>query len=258
MHLKGDTPGAMRLAQGLSALCMFVMPPICHFLLTRSKPLSELGLRHTKPFIYLTAAILIAVSIPFVSKLTEWNEAMRLPESLKDLEAIIRQMEDIAKEETEKMLNTDTIGGLFANIIVIALIAALGEEMTFRGVLQPWLVKVCRNSHVGIVIGALVFSAIHFQFYGLVPRFVLGLLLGYMAYMSKSLWPSILMHFINNATTVVIMFLAHKGHIDIEVEEIGTTGTALTMVSAAATIALLIFSWRKLMTGKKKGTSPAE
>lgn len=245
MILKGDDAATLRLVQGLSAVCMFVMPPICHYLLTRDTPLAALGLCRTRPSLYLTATLLFLASIPFVSWLTEWNEGMKLPESLKSLEAIIREMEDMAQAETEKMLNTDTIGGLMANLTVIALIAAVGEELTFRGVMQPWLTKACRNPHLGIVLDAIVFSAIHMQFYGFVPRLVLGIVLGYTAYVSRSLWPSILIHFLNNATTVVVMFLVHKGTLDIEMEEIGSTNLVGTILSALATIAILIFMWKK-------------
>ena len=250
--IKGDDAATMRLLQGISACCMFVVPPLLHFLLTRDKPFSSLGLRSTKGLFYLVSVVLIVVSIPFITKLTEWNEAMKLPESLAAVEELMRQMEDLAKAETEKMLDTDTWGGLIANLVVVALIAAVGEELTFRGVLQPWLVKVCRNPHVGIVLGAVVFSAIHMQFYGFVPRFVLGLMLGYLAYVSGSLWPSMLLHFINNGTTVVLMFLVQKGIVDINVEEFGSTNLVITILSALATIALMVYAWKKQNTTTAK------
>ena len=250
--VKGDDAGNMRLMQGISAFCMFILPPLLHFFLTRNKPFSSLGLCSTNWMFYLVSVALIVVSIPFISKLTEWNEAMKLPESLAAIEELMRQMEDMAKMETDKMLNTDTWGGLIANLVVVALIAAVGEELTFRGVLQPWLIKVCRNPHVGIVLGAVVFSAIHFQFYGFVPRFVLGLLLGYLTYVSKSLWPSMLLHFINNGTTVVLMFLVQKGVIDIDIDKFGSTNLVITILSALATIAIMVYAWKKQSTTTAK------
>lgn len=251
LMVKGNTPDSMRLMQGISAFCMFVVPPILHFILTRDvKPLQSLGLCSSKGIFYLISVLLVIACTPFVAQLTEWNETMKLPASFEKIEALMRQLEDMAEAETERMLNTDTWGGLIANLVVIALIAAVGEELTFRGVLQPWLIKVCRNPHVGIILGAIVFSAIHFQFYGFVPRFVLGLLLGYLAYVSRSLWPSILLHFINNGTTVVAMFLVQRGVIDVDIDEIGSTNIYLTILSALATIALLVLAWRKRETVK--------
>lgn len=249
--VRGDTPGNMRLIQGISAFCMFVIPPILHFVLTRDgKPLQSLGLCSSKGIFYLISVLLIIVSMPFITQLTEWNEAMKFPESLSSLEELIRELEDMAQAETEKMLKTDTWGGLIANLIVIALIAAVGEELTFRGVLQPWMIKVCRNPHVGIVLGAIVFSALHFQFFGFVPRFVLGLMLGYLAYVSKSLWPSMLLHFINNGTTVVAMFLVERGVIDVDLDTIGSTNIYITILSALAAVALVVFAWRKREVAK--------
>lgn len=249
--VRGDTPGNMRLIQGISAFCMFVIPPILHFVLTRDgKPLQSLGLCSSKGIFYLISVLLIIVSMPFITQLTEWNEAMKFPESLSSLEELIRELEDMAQAETEKMLKTDTWGGLIANLIVIALIAAVGEELTFRGVLQPWMIKVCRNPHVGIVLGAIVFSALHFQFFGFVPRFVLGLMLGYLAYISKSLWPSMLLHFINNGTAVVAMFLVERGVIDVDLDTIGSTNIYITILSALAAVALVVFAWRKREVAK--------
>lgn len=249
--VRGDTPGNMRLIQGISAFCMFVIPPILHFVLTRDgKPLQSLGLCSSKGIFYLISVLLIIVSMPFITQLTEWNEAMKFPESLSSLEELIREMEDMAQAETEKMLKTDTWGGLIANLVVIALIAAVGEELTFRGVLQPWMIKVCRNPHVGIVLGAIVFSALHFQFFGFVPRFVLGLMLGYLAYVSKSLWPSMLLHFINNGTAVVAMFLVERDVIDVDIDTIGSTNIYITILSALAAVALVVFAWRKREVAK--------
>jgi hypothetical protein len=249
--VKGDTPGNMRLIQGISAFCMFVIPPILHFVLTRDdKPFQSLGLCSSKGIFYLISVLLIIVSMPFITQLTEWNEAMKLPESLSSLEQLIREMEEMAQAETEKMLKTDTWGGLIANLVVVALIAAVGEELTFRGVLQPWMIKVCRNPHVGIVLGAIVFSALHFQFFGFVPRFVLGLMLGYLAYASKSLWPSMLLHFINNGTAVVAMFLVERGVIDVDLDTIGSTNIYITILSALAAVALVVFVWRKREVAK--------
>lgn len=249
--VKGNTPESLRWMQGLSAFCMFVIPPVLHFLLTRdNKPLQSLGLCSSKWLFYLASILLIVVSLPFIAKLSEWNEAMRLPDSFAALEKFMREMEDLAQAETEKMLKTDTWGGLVANLIVVALIAAVGEELTFRGVLQPWLIKVCRNPHVGIVLGAIVFSAIHMQFYGFVPRFVLGLMLGYLAYISKSLLPSMLLHFINNGTAVVAMFMVEKGVIDMDIDTIGSTNIYITILSALATIAIMVHIWKKQNTTK--------
>ena len=140
------------------------------------------------------------------------------------------------------MLQVDTIWGLLANLVVIALIPAIGEELTFRGVLQQFLTKRCKNAHVAVWLSAFIFSFIHFQFYGFLPRMFLGLLLGYMFYYSGSLWTSILMHFVNNGVAVVVAFLDYKGLIDVDYEHFGATSNIwILMLSLIFTVDLIVF-----------------
>src|SRR6185437_15872902 len=94
-----------------------------------------------------------------------------------------------------------SIGGLIINLLVMAFMAALSEEIFFRGLLQQMLIKNKINAHVAIVITAILFSAFHLQFFGFIPRMVLG----YLYYITQNLWVSIIAHFCNNAFAVVAM-----------------------------------------------------
>ena len=104
----------------------------------------------------------------------------------------------------------DTIWDLFYTILVIAVVPAIGEELLFRGYLQQKLVNWLSNSHTAILITAFLFSAIHFHLQGIIPRFVLGVLLGYLFYWSNSLWLPILAHFVNNAQAVIFSYPLFK------------------------------------------------
>ena len=184
------------------------------------------------------------VSLPVTNQLTTWNEAMKLPAAFESLEALMQQMEEMAGDLTERMLQVDTLGGLLFNLVVIALIPAIGEELTFRSVIQQWLVKVVKNPHVGIVLASAVFSFIHFQFYGFFPRMFLGMILGYLFYYSGSVWVSILMHFINNGSAVLIAYLEHKGIIETSAEEFGATDNVyLILASLLLTIGMVWLAW---------------
>ena len=248
-----NSVNALRWAQAVSSTFLFIFPPIALYLFTRKQPMQQIGF--TKPnnilIMFLGVAIMFA-SMPFNSQLAVWNENMQLPAALSKLEEIIKMTEEKAGEQaqqlTEQMLNVNTFGGLLSNLIVIALIAAVGEELTFRGVIQQFLTKICKNAHVAIILSAAIFSAIHFQFYGFLPRFVLGIFLGYFFYMTKSLWTSILMHFANNALAVIAYYLNNIGVIDVDVDTMGTTAWYITIRSAIASIALIVFSWRKMKT----------
>jgi len=237
----GDT--GMKIAQGLSSIMMFVVPPIVYFHITRKEDRMEaMGLRSpAEPqWIILIGVVLMFISLPVTNQLSRWNEAMSFIPAFEKLEDYLKMLEETASATTEKMLNVNTIGGLLLNLLVIALIPAIGEELTFRGVLQQGLMRKM-NPHLAIFLSAAIFSFIHFQFYGFLPRMFLGLLLGYMFYITGSLWTSILMHFVNNGTAVVVAFLEHKGLTSVDAETFGATSNLWLMgASLVITVTLII------------------
>ena len=237
----------LKIAQGLSSIMMFVVPPIVYYYITRKEhPMHDLGLRPLTPpwWLILIGVAVMLVSIPVTSTLTTWNEGMSLGGALSGLEEWIKTLEEAARVTTEKMLNVNTVGGLLLNLFIIALIPAIGEELTFRGVLQQSLTRRM-NPHVAILLSAAIFSFIHFQFYGFLPRMFLGVLLGYMFYVTGSLWTSILMHFVNNGCAVVIYYLCNKGVIE-DAEHFGETQNVwIIAASVVVTAGLIFWSWKK-------------
>ena len=237
---------SLKLAQGISSTLMFIVPPIVYYYLTRRKhPMQALGLRKmVKPraMLLIASVFVIIVSIPVTDQLSAWNEAMKIGGPFEKVEEWMRTLEDSAEAITERMLNVNTFGGLLLNLLIIALIPAVGEEMTFRGVLQQALTRHLKSPHVAIILSAAIFSFIHFQFYGFLPRMFLGVLLGYMFYITDSLWPCMLMHFLNNGTTVVLYNLNNKGIIHVDVEHLGAE-LWMVALSALLTTGLVVWSW---------------
>ena len=214
----------LKIGQGISSALIFIAPPLILYAFTREQPLREIGFR--KPisaWLFLLGVALMFISLPLTNLLTSWNEQMSLGTSFEVLEKWMQMLEDTAKTLTDQMLQVDTIWGLLGNLLVIALIPAIGEELTFRGMLQQGLVRRCKNPHVGIILSAAIFSFIHFQFYGFLPRMFLGILLGYLFYYSGSLWVSILMHFVNNGAAVVVAYLEYKGLTEVDMDHFGET-----------------------------------
>ena len=247
----------IKIAQGLSSIMLFVVPPIVYYRVTRTRhPMESLGFRDVaKPsYLYIVIGVaLMFISLPVTNQLTRWNEAMNFGGVFPQLEEYIKQLEEMAATVTEKMLKVDTFGGLLLNLLVIALIPAVGEELTFRGVLQQGLVRRMKSPHLAIILSAAIFSFIHFQFYGFLPRMFLGILLGYMFYITKSLWTSITMHFVNNGTAVVLYYLNNKGIIDIDPETFGSTQYLwLAIISLVVTAALIGWCWWKVENDTKK------
>ena len=215
--------------------------------------MEAMGLREpVEPqWIILIGVVLMFVSLPVTNQLTRWNESTTIFSSFEKLEDYLKMLEETAAATTEKMLNVNTFGGLLLNLLVIALIPAIGEELTFRGVLQQGLMRKM-NPHVAIVISAAIFSFIHFQFYGFLPRMFLGLLLGYMFYITDSLWTSILMHFVNNGTAVVVYYLNNKGTISIDPEHFGEVPNLwMVSISAIITVLLIVWCWWQIDYTKK-------
>ena len=242
LFLMGDIT-QMKIGQGISSTLIFIVPPIILYAITRNQSMRRLGFRKPNTaWMLLIGVVLMFVSLPLTNQLTTWNEQMNFGEAFESLEAMLKQLEDTAGDLTERMLQVDTFGGLLFNLLVIALIPAIGEELTFRGVLQQALTRKC-NVHVAVFLSAFIFSFIHFQFYGFLPRMFLGLLLGYLFYYSGSLWTSILMHFFNNGAAVVVSYQQYKERIDVDVDHFGATDSVwVLLASLIVTVGLIVLS----------------
>ena len=151
--------------------------------------------------------------------------------------------EQKAMQLTEAFLAMNNMGDLLINLFLIALIPAIGEDLLFRGVLQQLFTKWTGKIHLAIFISAFLFSAIHMQFFGFLPRFVLGLVLGYMFYWSKNLWLPILAHFTNNALAIIFtyQFVADKIQIEFLNEEtpVNISGAFISLLAVTLLMYLL-------------------
>lgn len=227
--------------QGLQTIVLFGLTAVVGIWLTERKNplrLMSLSVKLSWKQMVLTFAFAIA-ALPAITMLAKWNEGMELPSFLASVEEMMREMERSAKALTEIFLNTTSWGRMFVNLFVMALLPAVCEEMLFRGWLQRVLYKSV-NYHVAIWVAAFIFSAIHFQFYGFVPRMLIGAALGYMYYFTGSLWAPILAHFVNNAVAVLVAFLSYNGYIAIDFDSIGIGETwYLSIASIAVCVALM-------------------
>ena len=232
--------GSLKWVQLLQTAAMFLLPPLCMAYLWSQEPMKWLKVSEFQSFKVSGAAILLMlVALPAINLLSYWNQQMTLPAFLKPLEAWMKAQEESAALLTEQFLNVTTFGGLVVNLLLMAVLPAVAEELTFRGVLQQLFeVKGERVPHLAIWCSAILFSAIHMQFYGFVPRMLMGALFGYMLAWTGSLWVPILMHMTNNAVAVILYFVALRADWDMEkVDAIGTNDTLwLGVVSMVITI----------------------
>lgn len=248
---------SLKWIQLFQSAAMFLLPPLCMAYLWTKAPMQWLKVDKFQSFKVSSMAILLMlVALPAINLLADINQQMALPTFLEPLEAWMKTQEETAKQLTEQFLSVTTYSGLIINILLMALLPAVAEELTFRGVLQRLFqgsnvsdFHTIKVPHIAIWVTAILFSAIHMQFYGFLPRMLMGALFGYMLVWTGSLWVPILMHFTNNAMAVILYFVAMRAGWDMEkVDAIGTGDTLwLGIVSIVLTIGG-IYAFRRSMT----------
>ena len=194
---------AVKFIQMLSAIGLFITPTLLYAYLCDFD--LKLKLNFNRQTIVLVIAIMLLIN-PFIAFIYEWNLSFNIPEWMLVFDVN-------AENITKYFLKMNTLGDLFFNLLVIAIIPAIGEELLFRGYLQQKITQCLGKSHVAIIITAILFSAIHMQFQGFLPRFALGLMLGYLFYWSGSLWLPIIAHLLNNAMTITFAYHAFSDYV---------------------------------------------
>lgn len=228
----------LRINQISSQLFIFAFPPLLYTCSVRKQPMKSLGF-NSIPLEALVGIVMMFAILPLNNLLTEWCSTIKFPESLKSIEEFMKRLSEQTLETSEKILNVNNIRGLFFNLFMIAGLPAFAEELLFRSVLQTFLTKKCKNLHIGIIITALIFSFVHFEFYGFVARFILGILLGYMFCLSGTIWIPMMMHFVNNATAVFVYYLDYNGYAYIDVDSFGSTHNIFIIIGSVLLIIIL-------------------
>lgn len=243
---------AMMVLQGTVHFFSYLLPSLLYWFYMERKDLQDFNFRKKPaPITWFLTAIVVLVFIPINSQFITWNSNMVFPESWSWLETWMRGKEDQNAMLTKFMTNYQEIGQLLVALTVVVLLPALGEEVLFRGIIQRKLAQHWTNVHIAIWVSAAIFSAIHFQFYGFLPRMILGALFGYLYYWSGRLSVAILAHFVNNGFVLVMMFLYNTKVLKVNIEEIKTMPLTTILASIVLTTAIL-FEIRK--TGLKQKT----
>ncbi len=196
-------------------------------------------------------SILMVVAFMFANSfLIDWNANLHFPSEMAGFESWARAEENKLKVMTDFLTQFNNTSDFITGFVVIVLIPAFSEELLFRGIIQNKLENMLHNGHAAIWISAVLFSAFHFQFFGFVPRIMLGVLFGYMYYWSRSLWYPVLAHFINNGFILVMMYLYDLRVTHINVEEDQTYSWTTTLIFALLGF-LLLFYFRRYFIQRK-------
>ncbi len=208
-----DTAGAvgfLKIIQFSLSLGMFIIPPLLLARIERQRSVYFRFSASSPPSLWLWTVVMMLAASRLIELSAAWNQQMTFPPFLQGLENWMKAKEAEATAMTHLLLSTTSYGGLAFNLLLIAVIASVGEEFTFRGVLQPIFKRWTGNGHAAVWITALIFSAIHLQFYGFLPRMLMGVIFGYLYLWSKNIWLPVLAHFINNAGVVIYAFILQQ------------------------------------------------
>jgi membrane protease YdiL (CAAX protease family) len=232
----------IRALQVIQFISLFVIPTFICAKLFSLDTRRYLGLKAPANNGYWIAGIaLLILAIPFTNLLGQLNQQVQFP---KAIEEWMKKSEDDASKAIKALLSHNTIKDLLLNLIFIAGLAAVGEELVFRGMIQRLLIKVFKSPWAGIIVSAILFSAIHMQFYGFLPRFALGILLGAIYWYSGSLYAAMLAHFVYDGFVIVVAWFMPE-----TLNESGTANANIRSVAAGATIGILliifIMGWMK-------------
>jgi uncharacterized protein len=196
---------ALKVVQLVASAIMFLVPAIIFAVIVNKKPMKHLGLKTKFNWIQVgLTAVVIFLAFYLSGALAELTNHIPISDSL---EKTFRAWEKTYTEQVMLMANMNGIGDYLFTLLVIAIAPAFFEELLFRGALQQLMVNWTKNAWIGIIITSLLFSAVHFSYYGFLSRTALGIILGFLFYYSKSLWLPIIAHFINNGVAVTMMYV---------------------------------------------------
>lgn len=215
-----SNPSFLLLMQGLQTLLVFILPPFLLSYWYGEKNSRFLKLVKAKPVDVLLAMFSILAAVPLVNFLVSWNQDIQFPSFLEGVEKWMRAAEDNAQRVTELMLQGESWSDLLWQLLVVAVMAGFGEELLFRGTLQS-IISSKGRIQLAIWITAFVFSLIHMQFYGFIPRLLLGAWFGYLLLWSGSIWVPVAAHFANNAISVVFHYAEKNNYLTSDPELLG-------------------------------------
>ena len=198
--------GSLRYFQIVQSFAVFVIPSAIAAFLFSKNPAKQLGFFTPKAVLILLALVMFIACQPLISFLTELNKSIIFPDFLKSIESKMRLMEDTNNNLIFRLLDTKKPFIIILNVFMVVILPAFGEEMLFRGMIQPLFGKLFKNGHIAVWLTAFIFSAIHLQFLTFLPRLILGAFLGYLFLYTKNIWYPIAAHFVNNLISTIIFY----------------------------------------------------
>ncbi len=246
---------ALMIIQGTAAVVGLILLPLAYIVVAERQPPGNL-LAGRADFPVLLLIVLSGMCLQVIlSPVAYWNMHMQFPEFLKEFEAWARQQEDVRMELT-RLLTTFKSHSQFAiALVVIAVLPGIGEELVFRGILQNRFHQITGNVHAAVWISAILFSAIHLQFFGFVPRMLLGAFFGYLYAASGNLVVPVVAHFAHNAVTLLMIYLYQLDISGIHPEESEPPPFYVVLITVVIFSGLLFYLRNLFEAGRKHEVS---
>lgn len=246
MMLEASDPvTAIRISQTFVTIGTFLIPSLL-FAYCQNRQWFDYNAANRRPPQSMINMVLILsmTLLPVVGMLSSFNQNIMPQEGT--IAEFMRNLEEAANDILKLVTRQRSSWDLISNIMVFAVLAGICEEFLFQGALQPLMMKWTKNPHVGILLTAFIFSVLHFQFYGFIPRFMLGVYLGYLFYWSRSLWLPILAHILHNALSILIDFTLQGRGIDTDNMQFTDVHGSIpvTIACTLASAMAIVYIWR--------------
>ncbi len=240
---------AARVVQCISAVVGLLLPALVTAFVLNRKPARLLGFsqRINGKQAGLVCAIMLSAmfALGFFSYV---NNHIPISESLKQQ---FDKMETENIRQTEAILGLNNIQDYLISLFIIGFLPALCEEALFRGGLQNFLTRSTMKPWLSIIVVSILFSALHFSFYGFLPRLFLGVMLGALYHYSGSIWLSIIAHFFNNALVVTVVYIQKQQGTSIP-EAMGQGNSSWLGVFALPVVIALLMVFKKITVKPKE------
>ena len=230
----------------LQDVLVFIVPAILLAVICYTQPWRLLEIDRAPSGVALLLVVAVwGVSMPALNWVVDWNQNIHLPAGLAGIEQNLLAMEDSLEEVTRQLLTLHSVGDLMVGVVVVGVLAGVSEEFFFRGALMGIMRRGRANIHIVIWVVAIVFSAIHMQFFGFVPRMLLGVWFGYLLVWTRSLWVPVCAHALNNGAVTLLQWMDTNHYIDGHaLEQLGVPADGqfplLALASAVATVLLIV------------------
>jgi len=230
----------LKFFQTMSQVAIFLVPALVISWFMSGNISSWQGLdKKVSPVAIILVILLAIASIPLTSMAGILNSKMNMPSWLHLVEEWMQAKEQQAQYLTSQLVYAAGFGGMLLNILVLALVPAAGEELLFRGIFQQIFQKWLRSGIVAVVVTAILFATLHFQFYGFIPRLILGIIFGLLFLWSRSVWLPFIAHLINNSVPVVLSYYYGWDKINGNVGDYIPSGVTSVIIMIVMPVALI-------------------